>query len=301
MNNLIETRDLKKSFGSMEAVKGITLNIPRGSIYGILGPNGAGKSTTIRMLCGLLTPTSGTATVDGLDVYTCQEEIKQRLGYMSQSFSLYEDLTVMENLIFYATIYGVLKAQRMERIRQLITMAGITGREHQLAGTLSGGWKQRLALGCALIHKPKILILDEPTAGVDPTARRVFWSLIYQLTSQGITVLITTHYMDEAQSCDRVAFVFDGKIMAEGTPAALIQSGEGQFRNLEDVFIHYVEQTTGEKVRSAFEEIKFLIQDKGTRPPDATSSGDLAGAPFQEERDRKDQVEPLNQKEAHPK
>lgn len=258
---LIETEDLRKSFGKVIAVDGISLKIPTGSIYGILGPNGAGKSTTIRMLCGLLTPSSGKASVDGLDVYTQSEKIKQRLGYMSQSFSLYEDLTVLENLRFYATIYGVRGEEREERIRQLIAMAGITGRERQLAGTLSGGWKQRLALGCALIHKPQILVLDEPTAGVDPVARRVFWELIYKLANQGITILITTHYMDEAQSCDRIAFVFTGKILAEGTPAELIASGE--FNNLEDVFIHYVEETTGQKVKSSFEEIKFLHKQDG--------------------------------------
>lgn len=258
---LIETEELRKAFGDVAAVDGISLRIPAGSIYGILGPNGAGKSTTIRMLCGLLTPSSGKARVDGLDVYTQSEQIKQRLGYMSQSFSLYDDLTVLENLRFYATIYGVRGEEREERIRQLIAMAGITGRERQLAGTLSGGWKQRLALGCALIHKPQLLVLDEPTAGVDPVARRVFWELIFKLAAQGITVLITTHYMDEAQSCDRIAFVFGGKILAEGTPAELIASGE--FRNLEDVFIEYVEQTTGQKVRSSFEEIKFLLRNDG--------------------------------------
>jgi len=162
----------------------------------------------------------------------------------------------LENLRFYASLYGIHGAERDERISQLIAMAGITGRENQLAGRLSGGWKQRLALGCALIHKPRILVLDEPTAGVDPVARRVFWELIFELAKQGITILVTTHYMDEAQSCDRVSFVFSGKVIAEGTPQELIEANNA--RNLEDVFIHYVEETTGQKVHSSFEEIKFL-------------------------------------------
>lgn len=260
----IEIHELSKVYGRRgkeEADKkqfsvNVSLNIPPGCIYGILGPNGAGKSTTIRMICGVLTPTSGTALIDGLDVYSQTEQIKQRIGYMSQKFSLYEDLTVLENLRFFASLYGIHGSDRDERIRQLIAMAGITGRENQLAMHLSGGWKQRLALGCALIHKPRILILDEPTAGVDPVARRVFWELIYELARQGITILVTTHYMDEAQSCDQVSFIFDGRVLATGTPADLISAHSA--RNLEDVFIHFVEETTGNKVKSSFEEIKFL-------------------------------------------
>lgn len=254
--NLIEISGIRKLFGEFVAVDDVSLSIPKGCIYGILGPNGAGKSTTIRMICGVLTPTAGTAVIDGLDVYKDAELIKQRIGYMSQKFSLYEDLTVMENLRFFASLYGIYGPERDERITQLIAMAGITGRENQLAGKLSGGWKQRLALGCALIHKPRILILDEPTAGVDPVARRVFWEIIYELAKQGITILVTTHYMDEAQSCDQVSFIFDGRVLAQGTPADLIATHDA--RNLEDVFIHFVEETTGHKVKSSFEEIKFL-------------------------------------------
>ncbi len=260
----IEIKELCKVYGHREKEEAekkrfsvnVSLNIPPGCIYGILGPNGAGKSTTIRMICGVLTPTSGTALIDGLDVYSQTEEIKQRIGYMSQKFSLYEDLTVLENLRFFASLYGIYGSERDERIRQLIAMAGITGRENQLAMHLSGGWKQRLALGCALIHKPRILILDEPTAGVDPVARRVFWELIYELARQGITILVTTHYMDEAQSCDQVSFIFDGRVLATGTPTELIAAHGA--KNLEDVFIHFVEETTGNKVKSSFEEIKFL-------------------------------------------
>lgn len=258
---MVKLENISKVFGKHQAVKNVNLAVQKGMIYGLLGPNGAGKSTTIRMICGVLRPTSGAAYVDGLDVYTQSEAIKSRIGYMSQKFSLYDDLTVLENLRFYASIYGIHGKERDERIQQLIEMAGIKGREHQQAGHLSGGWKQRLALGCALIHKPSLLILDEPTAGVDPVARRVFWELIFKLANQGITILVTTHYMDEAESCDRVAFVFNGEVMAEGTPKALIES-QG-LRNLEDVFIHYVEKSTGQSVESSFQSLKFLTNEGG--------------------------------------
>lgn len=255
-NNIIVVDHLRKEFGNLVAVNDISLKVEKGKIYGILGPNGAGKSTTIRMLCGVITPTSGSATVNGFDVYKESELIKKQIGYMSQKFSLYEDLTVMENLRFYSSIYGIRKKEREERIEQLIAMAGITGRENQLAGNLSGGWKQRLALGCSLIHKPKILVLDEPTAGVDPVARRVFWELIYKLAAQGITILVTTHYMDEAESCDEISFVFDGRILAQGTPKDLIKLNK--VKNLEDVFIKYVEEETGESVSASFDKMKFI-------------------------------------------
>ncbi len=258
--NIIELENLSKQFGKIKAVNQVSLKVKRGTIYGLLGPNGAGKSTTIRMICGVLTPTEGKAFIDGMDVYSDSEAIKARIGYMSQKFSLYDDLTVMENLKFYASLYGIYGKERNERIKQLIEMAGISGRENQLAGNLSGGWKQRLALGCALIHKPSLLILDEPTAGVDPVARRIFWELIFKLAAQGITVLVTTHYMDEAESCDRIAFIFDGGVIAEGTPKELIQEIEG--RNLEDVFIHYVEKTTGQSVMSSFQALRFLTNSE---------------------------------------
>lgn len=256
--NIIDLVSLSKSFGKIQAVNQVSLKVKKGMIYGLLGPNGAGKSTTIRMICGVLRPSSGTATIDGLDIYKDSERIKARIGYMSQKFSLYDDLTVLENLKFFASIYGIYGKERNERITQLIEMAGISGREHQLAGQLSGGWKQRLALGCALIHKPSILILDEPTAGVDPVARRIFWELIFKLAAQGITVLVTTHYMDEAESCDRVAFVFNGTVIAEGTPKDMIAAIGA--RNLEDVFIDHVEKTTGQSVMSSFQDLRFLTE-----------------------------------------
>lgn len=253
----IEVKNLTKIFGGFKAVDNINFEVPEGKVFGFLGPNGSGKSTTIRMLCGVLTPTDGTARVLGYDVKRESEKIKQNIGYMSQRFSLYEDLTVSENLDFYAGIYGLSKKERDERKNGIIAMAGLTGREKNITKNLSGGWKQRLALGCALIHKPKLLILDEPTAGVDPVSRRIFWEMIYTLAKEGITVLVTTHYMDEASSCDMLCFIFNGKIMASGTPSELIRQ-EGA-RNLEDVFIKYVEKSTNQKIETSFEELKSIV------------------------------------------
>jgi ABC-2 type transport system ATP-binding protein len=257
----IEVENLTKKFGSFTAVDNISFKIPRGTIFGFLGPNGSGKSTTIRMLCGVLSPTSGKGRVMGFDVAKDPEGVKQNLGYMSQRFGLYEDLTVEENLDFYGGIYGLPKEVRNERKKELIMMANLTGKEKSLAGTLSGGWKQRLALGCSLIHKPQLLILDEPTAGVDPVSRRVFWEIIHALSRQGITILVTTHYMDEAESCDIVSFIFNGKLITTAPPQELIRQ-EGA-RNLEDIFITYVERITNTKVSSTFSEMKFLHAEDG--------------------------------------
>lgn len=261
--NAIEVKDLTKRFGKLTAVDHIKFEVPEGKIFGFLGPNGSGKSTTIRMLCGVLTPTDGTASVLGFDIKKDSEKIKQNIGYMSQKFSLYDELTVDENLDFYAGIYGISKKDRKERKKGIIAMAGLTGREKTMARNLSGGWKQRLALGCALIHKPKLLILDEPTAGVDPVSRRIFWKMIYELSRNGITVLVSTHYMDEAASCDLLAFIFNSKIIASGTPKELIEAE--QVNNLEDVFIRYVEKSTNQKVETSFEELKFLIEKDGDK------------------------------------
>lgn len=255
--NAIEVKNLTKTFGSFTAVDSISFHVPRGKIFGFLGPNGSGKSTTIRMLCGVLTPTEGTATVLGYDIKKQSEEIKQNIGYMSQKFSLYEDLTVSENLDFYAGIYGLSKEEREERKRAIISMSGLNGREKNMTKNLSGGWKQRLALGCALIHKPQLLVLDEPTAGVDPVSRRIFWEMIYTLARQGITILVTTHYMDEASSCDLLSFIFNGKVIAAGTPRELIK--KEQVSSLEDVFIKYVEKSTNQKIETSFEELKSII------------------------------------------
>lgn len=245
MNNIISLQKLRKTFGKFIAFDDINLNIEKGKIFGLLGPNGAGKSTTIRMIIGVLEPTSGTAIIDGKDVTKNPELIKKEIRYISQKFSLYEDLTVLENLKFYASIYGVKTNERDERINQLIDMANLSSKKKTLVKHLSGGWKQRLALSCSLIHKPKILILDEPTAGVDLVSRRIFWKMIFELANQGISILVTTHYMDEAESCDEVAFIFDGKFLVKDTPKNLIANEN--VNTLEDVFIKYVENKTGEK------------------------------------------------------
>ena len=222
--NAVETHDLVKRFDSFVAVDHVNLQVARGEIFGFLGPNGAGKSTTIRMLCGLLQPTSGSATVGGLDIATQSEEVKHNIGYMSQKFSLYDDLMVEENIDFFAGVYGVPKERRQERKDYVLRMAGIEERRTSLTRLLSGGWKQRLALGCAILHEPPILFLDEPTSGVDPIARRTFWELIYQLSGAGHTIFVSTHYMDEAEYCHRLALMYRGKVIALGTPAELKQS-----------------------------------------------------------------------------
>ena len=221
---VIETDKLERRFGKMIAVRELSLRVNAGEIYGVLGPNGAGKSTTIRMLCGILDPTSGTGTVVGHDIVREPERIKQRIGYMTQRFSLYEDLSVAENLTFYAGIYGVPWPQRRARVREVLSRAGLEGRRKQLAGTLSGGWKQRVALASATIHEPPLLFLDEPTAGVDPVSRREFWEQIHKLSAEGTTVLLTTHYMDEAERCHRLAFIFGGRLLRVGTPGEIVEA-----------------------------------------------------------------------------
>jgi len=219
---VIVTQGLSRSFGHLQAVKDVSLTIYRGEIFGVLGPNGAGKSTTIRMLCGILDPTGGSGRVVGYDVATEAERIKTRIGYMTQRFSLYEDLTVQENLRFYAGLYGVPRGGRRARVEQAINRAGLGDRRDQLAGTLSGGWKQRVAIASATLHEPPLLFLDEPTAGVDPVSRREFWDLIHRLADEGTTILVTTHYMDEAERCHRLAFIFGGTLMDVGTPAEIV-------------------------------------------------------------------------------
>ncbi len=219
----VEIDDMVKAFGSFVAVDHVTLQVPKGEIFGFLGPNGAGKSTTIRMLCGLLTPTSGRGAVNGFDVAKQPEEIRRSIGYMSQKFSLYDDLTVEENIDFFTGIYGVPKAKRAERKEYVVQMAGLTERRRALTSTLSGGWKQRLALGCAILHDPPVLFLDEPTSGVDPIARAAFWALIHDLAKTGHTIFVSTHYMDEAEYCHRLALMYKGRVIALGTPAELKQ------------------------------------------------------------------------------
>lgn len=214
----IEVRGLTKKFGEFVAVNNVSFEVPRGQIFGFLGPNGAGKTTTIRMLLGLLIPTSGTANVIGYDVVKESEAMRKRIGYMTQKFSLYNDLTVEENLDFYGGVYGVRGQTLQERKKYILKMAGLTGRERELTRNLSGGWKQRLALGVAIIHEPDVLFLDEPTAGVDPISRRAFWELIYDLAEGGTTILVTTHYMDEAEHCQELVFIQRGHLVAQGAP-----------------------------------------------------------------------------------
>jgi ABC-2 type transport system ATP-binding protein len=240
MNNIIETENLTKTFGNFTAVNKITLKVPSGVVFGFLGPNGSGKSTTIRMICGVLHPTEGEAFVDGMNVQKETEAVRHRIGYMSQKFGLYEDLTIIENFRFYAGIYGLADIEAEKRIMRLISDMDLKGREESLAGTLSGGLKQRLALGCAMIHKPSLLILDEPTAGVDPVSRRIFWDIIHKLPGRGMSVLVTTHYMDEAESCDIISFIFRGKIINTGSPTELMETEKSD--TLEDLFIRYVKE-----------------------------------------------------------
>jgi len=224
LDYVVSTQDLTKKFGSFTAVDRLTIRIRRGEIYGFLGPNGSGKSTTIRMLCGILEPTSGSGKVLGLDLTGDAEKIKRRIGYMSQKFSLYDDLTVYENLNFFAGLYSVPGGERRERIGEMIEMALLTGREKVLASELSGGWKQRLALGCAIISRPEVLFLDEPTSGVSPGSRRLFFRIIRDLAARGTTVMVTTHFMDEAERCHNLAFISQGRLIANDTPDNLKNS-----------------------------------------------------------------------------
>jgi ABC-2 type transport system ATP-binding protein len=210
-----------KTFGQFVAVDHVSLDIPKGEIFGFLGPNGAGKSTTIRVLCGLLTPTSGRASVSGFDVATQAEDIRRNIGYMSQKFSLYDDLTVEENIDFFSGMYQVPRDRRAARKQYVLDMAGLHDRRTSMTRVLSGGWKQRLALGCAILHDPPVLFLDEPTSGVDPIARGDFWNLIHDLSKTGHTIFVSTHYMDEAEYCHRLALMYRGKVIALGTPAEL--------------------------------------------------------------------------------
>ncbi len=243
----VQVQHLTRRFGSFTAVDDLSFTVQQGEIFGFLGPNGAGKSTTIRMLCGLLGPTSGTGTVGGSDIRLEAETIKRNIGYMSQKFSLYEDLTVSENIDFYGGIYGLSGSRLNERRDWALAMADLTDHQTSLTAILSGGWKQRLALACAILHEPPIIFLDEPTSGVDPISRRQFWDLIYAMADQGITIFVTTHYMEEAEYCDRIALIYGGKMIASGSPMELktevMQTTmETILPSMEDVFISLIEE-----------------------------------------------------------
>jgi ABC-2 type transport system ATP-binding protein len=242
----VTTRALRKTFGAHVAVEGLDLEIARGEVFGLLGPNGSGKTTTIRMLTGLLEPTSGEATVVECDVRTEAEEIRRRIGYMSQKFGLYDDMTVIENLKFYSGVYGLRGEAQRARIAELLDELKLAPRAKQLVATLSGGWKQRIALACATAHHPRMLFLDEPTAGVDPAARRRFWEIIYELAARGTTILVTTHYMDEAERCQRVAFLSRGHLIALGAPHE-VPAQFGQ-QTVEDVFVELQRRDEGAAV-----------------------------------------------------
>lgn len=239
----VHTERLSKVFGSITAVDSVSLDIARGEVFGILGPNGSGKTTTIRILCGLLEPTSGSATVAGFDVRTEGEKIRRNIGYMSQRFGMYDDLTVAENLDFYASLYGLRGEGKSKRMKELFNDLGLGPRLGQLVGTLSGGWKQRISLACAIAHQPAILFLDEPTAGVDPAARRHFWETIRGLANGGTTIVVTTHYMDEAARCERIAFLSRGHLIAIGTEDEITRQF-GQ-RTIEDIFIDLQQKDEG--------------------------------------------------------
>jgi ABC-2 type transport system ATP-binding protein len=220
-SNAIETFDLSRQFGSFTAVDKVNFYVPKGEIFGLLGPNGAGKTTTIRMLCGIIKPSAGNASVLGFDIRKDSEEIKKNIGYMSQKFSLYNDLKAIENLQFYAAIYGVEKSERNRRIQDLIDQSGLRGVEYELTSSLSGAWRQRLALACAIAHKPPMLFLDEATAGVDPLSRREFWDLIYEMASEGTSIVATTHYMDEAEYCNTIGMMYQAEMIALASPDRL--------------------------------------------------------------------------------
>ena len=234
----IDVRGLTKRYGGRPVVNDISLQVETGRIVGFLGPNGSGKTTTIRMICGLLTPDAGQGSCLGLDIMADAIAIKREVGYMTQKFGLYDDLSIRENLDFVARLFEL--PQRKQTVDEALQRLGLTARQDQLAGSLSGGWKQRLALAACLIHQPRLLLLDEPTAGVDPKARRDFWDQIHQLAQQGITVLVSTHYMDEAERCDSLVYIAYGKILAQGTAAAIV--AEAGAHNLEDAFVRLVGQ-----------------------------------------------------------
>ena len=238
MDYIIETQNLTKTYGKLIAVNKLNLKIKRGDIFGFLGPNGAGKSTTIRMLCGILQPNEGTAKINGFDIINKSEKIKESIGYVTQRFGLYDDLTVQENLSFYASLYNLSEDTINNNIKNILTLLKLTNRANSIVKELSGGLKQRLSIGCAMVHNPEIIFLDEPTAGVDPISRKEMWEVFNHLSQQGITIFITTHYMEEAERCNNIGFIFNGILMAADTPANFKKSG----KTLEAEYVSFMNQ-----------------------------------------------------------
>lgn len=273
MEYAVVTEGLTRRFGALVAVDHLDLRVRAGELYGFLGPNGAGKSTTLRMLCGILEPTEGRGTVLGIDLVREPERVKSAIGYMSQRFSLYDDLTAEENLIFYARVYMVPRAERGGRIARMVRLADLTGQETKRAAHLSGGYRQRLALACAMVHAPRLVFLDEPTAGVDPVSRRNFWGLVRRLVEEGITVVVTTHYMDEAELCDTLGFIYQGRLIACGTPQAIKQrfhkpvvEGEvGDLRRATDLLADW---DVVEEVARVGDRLRLVLADEAGRAED---------------------------------
>jgi ABC-2 type transport system ATP-binding protein len=251
---IIEIENLVKKFGAKTTLAGVSFSVDKGKVYGLLGPNGAGKSTIIKILCGVYSATSGCCRVAGIDVSRELEKVRTKIGYMSQKFTLYQDLTVRENITFYADIYGLAAAKKRARVQELMELTELTDRTNSIVSVLSGGWKQRLALVCALLHSPPLLILDEPTAGVDPVSRKMFWTIIKELADKGLTILVTTHYMDEAEMCDEVSIIYEGTLIMEGEPKQLMQKMKA--RTLAEVFDKSVTECENEKERARKEACK---------------------------------------------
>ena len=288
----VAVHDLERRFGRFVAVNRISFDVPEGEIFGFLGPNGAGKSTTIRMLCGILAPTGGSGTVGGFDIRREPERIKANIGYMSQKFSLYEDLTVEENIDFYSGIYCIPAEKKAARKQWVLEMAGLGDHRRTRTSYLSGGWKQRLALGCAILHEPPIVFLDEPTSGVDPISRRQFWDLIYRMAEQGVTVFVTTHYMEEAEYCDRLGLIYRGELIASGTPQTL--KTEWMTEDVLEVQCARPELALGVlETLPMVKDVALFGRGLHLVAPDGAAAAEMVRARLEQEGQRVERIEPI--------